>query len=177
LVRLCSAVSVGLVLSVAGTGFLAGGSIASASSKPAKAVTTKSLKAFESCLKKHGVKVPSFGAGKPPKGGTPSGTFQPGSGTPGNFKSSGKSQKALKACSALLPAGSQLGGGFGAPPNVSANFAAFRNCMTLHQVVLAKGAYGTTTSSSNVTSTSSSTYTKAYAACSVLLPKVTKKTG
>jgi hypothetical protein len=100
------------------------------------------------------------------------------SGAPGGFKSGGKFQKALKACSKLLPAGSQFGSGAGTPPNGSSTaFAAFRNCMTLNHVTLARGAYGTTSSSSTATPTSSSTYKKAYSKCSALLPKSPTTTG
>ena len=175
-VRICSALAVVLVVAVSGAGLVVGGGVASASSKTTtKESTKKSLKKFDNCLKKHGVKVSSFGTGGPPKGGVPSGTIPSGGGKSGGFKGGGKFQKALKACSGLLPAGSQFGGGPGASPTASTSFAAFRNCMTLNHVTLAKGTYGTTSSSSAVTSTSSSTYKKAYSACSVLLPKTTPK--
>lgn len=177
--RFCSALAVVLALAVSGVGLVVGESAASASSKTTtKTSTTKSLKKFDSCLKKHGVKIPSTGAGGPPKGGAPSGTIPSGGGAPGGFKGGGKFQKALKACSKFQPTGSPFGGGSGTATTASTAFAAFRNCMTLDHVTLAKGAYGNTSSSSSaVTSTSSSTYKKAYSACSVLLPKTTPKSG
>ena len=180
-VRFCSALAMVLALAVSGGGLVVGGSVASASSKTTttttKGLNKKSLKKFESCLKKHGVKTSFPGAGGPPTGGAPSGTFPSGGGAPGGSKGGGKFQKALKACSKLLPAGSQFGGGAGTPPTGSTAFAAFRNCMTLNHVTLAKGAYGTATSSSTTTPTSSSTYKKAYSKCSALLPKSPTTTG
>jgi hypothetical protein len=170
-VRFCSALAVVLVVALSGGGLIVGGSAASASSKAAaKTSTKKTLKKFESCLKKHGVKISLPGSGGP-SGGAPSGTFPSGGGAPGGLKVGKKFQKAIKACSHLLPAGSQFGGGSGSPPTGSTAFAAFRNCMTLHHVTLAKGSYGAKSSSSAVTSTSSSKYKKAYSACSSLLPK------
>jgi hypothetical protein len=170
-VRFCSALAIVLVVALSGGGLVVGGSAASASSNSAaKSTTKKTLKKFEKCLKKHGVKISLPGSGGPP-GGAPSGTFPSGGGAPGGFKVGKKFQKAIKACSHLLPAGSQFGGGTGSPPTGSTAFAAFRNCMTLHHVTLAKGSYGVKSSSSAVTSTSSSKYKKAYSACSPLLPK------
>jgi hypothetical protein len=169
----CSSLAVVIVVALSGGALIVGGSAASASPKAAaKTSTKKSLKKFEKCLTKHGVKsaFPGTGGGGPP-GGAPSGSFPSGGGAPGGFKISKKLQKAIKACSHLLPAGSQFGGGSGPPPNGSTAFAAFRNCMSLHHVTLAKGSYGAKSSSSAVTPTSSSTYKKAYSACSSLLPK------
>jgi hypothetical protein len=175
-----------VVLAVSGVGLVVGGGVASASSKSAtKQSTKKSLKKFDSCLKKHGVKVSFPGAGGPPKGGAPSGTLPSGGGTPpsgggapSGFKGGAKMQKALKACSKLLPAGSQFGGAPGTGTgNLSTALASFRNCMTLHHVTLAKGAYGNTKKSSSVTATTSSTYKTAYSACSTLLPKTAPKSG
>ena len=170
-VRFCSGLAVVVVVALSGGGLIVGGSVASASTKvAAKTSTKKTLKKFESCLKKHGVKISLPGSGGP-SGGAPSGTFPSGGGAPGGFKAGKKFQKAIKACSHLLPAGSQFGGGSGTPPTSSTAFATFRNCMTLHHVTLAKGSYGAKSSSSTVTSTSSSKYQKAYSACSSLLPK------
>ena len=173
-VRFCSALAVVLALVVSGTGLVVGASVASASSKTTAKASTKK---FDSCLKKHGVKVPTIGQGKPPKGGVPSGTFPSGGGAPGGFKGGSKFQKALKACSKFLPAGSRFGGGPGASSTASTALAAFRNCMTLKHVTLAKGAYGNTKNSSSVTAPSSSIYKKAYSACSALLPKPIPKSG
>ena len=170
-VGFCSALAVVLVVALSGGALIVGGSAASASSKAAaKTSTKKALKKFEKCLTKHGIKNSFPGSGGPP-GGAPSGTFPSGGGAPGGFKISKKFQKAIKACSHLLPAGSQFGGGSGPPLTGSTAFATFRNCMTLHHVTLAKGSYGAKSSSSAVTPTSSSTYKKAYSACSSLLPK------
>lgn len=175
--RVCSSLAMVAVLAVSGVGLVVGGGVASASSKSAtKQPTKKSLKKFNSCMKKHGVKISFPGAGGPPKGGAPSGTIP--SGAPSGLKGGAKTQKALKACSKLLPAGSQFGGASGTgTANPSTAFASFRNCMTLHHVTLAKGAYGNTKKSSSVTATTSSTYKKAYSACSTLLPTTLPKSG
>ncbi len=178
--RLGSALAIVLALTVSGVGLFVGGGVASASSKSStKEPTKKSLKSFESCLKKHGVKT-SFPSG----GGTPSGTFPSGGGTPpsggapSGFKGGAKIQKALKACSKLLPAGVKFGGAPGSGAGgASTALASFRNCMMLHHVTLAVGAYGNTKKSSSVTSTTSSTYKTAYSACSSLLPKTVPKSG
>lgn len=175
--RRFSALAVVVAMAVSGSGVVALGAAASASSKTTTTVTKKSLKKFESCLKQHGVKTPFAGAGGPPEGSQPSGTVPSGGGAPGGFKGSPKTLKAMKACSHLLPAGS----GFGSPPGsstgASSALAAFRNCMTLNHVTLAKGAYGNTKSSTNVTATTSATYKKAYSSCSTLLPKGTPTKG
>lgn len=183
--RFCSALVMVGALAVAGVGQVVGGGVASASSKTAtNQPTKKSLKKFDSCLKKHGVKSTFPGAGGPPKGGAPSGTFPSGGtppsggGAPSGFKGGAKMQKALKACSHFLPAGSQFGGAPGTGTGtLSTALASFRNCMTLHHVTLAEGAFGNTKKSSSVTSTASSTYKAAYAACSALLPKTASKSG
>lgn len=170
-VRLGSVLAVVLVVALSGSGLVIGGSAASASSNSAaKSTSKKTLKKFEKCLKKHGVKISLPGSSGPP-GGVPSGTFPSGGGAPGGFKVGKKFQKAIKACSHLLPAGSQFGGGSGPPPSGSTTFAAFRNCMTLHHVTLAKGSYGAKSPTSTITATSSSKYKKAYSECSSLLPK------
>ena len=170
-VGFCSALAIVIVVALSGGALIVGGTAASASSKAAaKTSSKKTLKKFEKCLKKHGVKSSFPGTGGPPSG-APSGTAPTGGGAPGGFKISKKLQKAIMACSHLLPAGSQFGGGSGPPANGSTAFAAFRNCMTLNHVTLAKGSYGAKAPTSAVTSTSSSTYKKAYTACSSLLPK------
>jgi hypothetical protein len=166
-----SALAVVIVVALSGGALVVGGSAASAAPKAAaKTSTKKTLKKFEKCLSKHGIKSSFPGAGGPP-GGAPSGSFPSGGGAPGGFKIGKKFQKAIKACSHLLPAGSQFGAGSGPPSNGSTAFAAFRNCMTLHHVTLAKGSFGAKSTSSAVTPTSSSKYKKAYSACSSLLPK------
>ena len=170
--RFCSALAMVAVVAVSGVGLVVGGGVASASSKSATS-TKKSLKEFESCMKKHGVKTSFPGAGGPAKGGTPSGTVPSGSAPKGGAKT----QKAMKACSKYLPAGSFGGASGTGTTNPTTAFASFRNCMTLHHVTLAKGAYGNTKTSSNVTATTSSTYKTAYSACSTLLPKTAPKSG
>ena len=54
--------------------------------RPRRTVTKKSLKKFESCLKKHGVKTPFPGAGGPPEGSQPSGTVPVGGRRPGGLQ-------------------------------------------------------------------------------------------
>jgi hypothetical protein len=166
-----------LAVAVSGSGLVVGGGVASASkttttTQPAK----KSLKKFDSCLKKHGVKASFPGA---PKGGVPAGGVPSGGGAPAGFKGGAKTQKAVKACSKYLPAGTKFGGapGGGSGTTASTSLAPFRNCMTLNHVTLALGAYGNTKKSSSATAITSSTYKKAYAACSPLLPKAPSKSS
>ena len=156
-----------LALALSGAVFMASGGIASASSKTStKKSSTTSIKKFDSCLKKHGVTVPTFGGGTPPTGGAG------GSNPPGGFSGNSKMKAALKACSIYLPKGPQFGSGAGAS---STAFAAYRNCMTLHHVTLPKGTSGSAPPAGSAV-TSNPNYKKANAACSALLPKTPTKT-
>src|SRR5664280_2108037 len=155
-----------LALALSGAVFTASGGIASASSKTStKKSSATSIKKFDSCLKKHGVTIPTFGGGTPPTGGAG------GSNPPGGFSGNSKMQAALKACSIYLPKGSQFGSGTGAAATA---FAAYRNCMTLHHVTLPKGTSGSAPSAGSSV-TSNPNYKKANAACSSLLPKTPPK--
>ena len=161
-----------LALVLSGAVIAAGGGVASASSKAStKKLSATSIKKFDSCMKKHGVAIPTFGGGTPPTGGA-SGSNPPAGFSGGsNSFSNPKSKAALKACSKYLPKGSQFGGGTGAS---STAFAAYRNCMTLHHVTLPKGTPGSAPSAGSSV-TSNPNYKKANAACSSLLPKATPK--
>lgn len=107
---------------------------------------------YTSCLKQHGVTLPSFGQGRPPGGGgqgtAPTGTApNPPTGTNrrrggfGQFNTPAF-QKAAAACASLRPKFTGgFGGGFGGRGGGqnSAAFAAYRNCLTLHGVKTAGG--------------------------------------
>jgi hypothetical protein len=108
---------------------------------------------YTTCLKQHGVTLPTrrpggFGGGGgnggPPTGAT--GATGP-TGRRGGFFSGANSAKfraAQTACSKLLPAGFRRGGfgGGGAGGGNTAAFAAYRNCLSLHGVKIAAGGFG-----------------------------------
>ena len=123
------------------------GSSTSTSTSSGSSSTKASTTAFTSCLKQHGVTLPSgaggFGAGgggAPPAGssGTPPSFPQgnSGAGAPGSGNS--KFQAALKACASLRPSGSGGFPGGSGRPNSTA-FAAYSNCLKLHGVTLPTG--------------------------------------
>ena len=108
----------------------AAGATASSSSSGAAGFS-----AYETCLKQHGVTLPSFSARPRPSGtgGTRGGGFGGGGGG-GGFGFGGASadpsmQAALAACASDRPSGAAGfgGGGFGAGGTA---LTAFRNCMT-----------------------------------------------
>ncbi len=129
---------------------VAGSPAGAASTKSsASGSDTKSLKAFQSCLAKHGVKLPASGpSGSVPAGGSgspPSGGFAGGSGPSGGFPGgSSKSAKAFAACRSKMPAG--LGGGFGGggtfKPTAAQQQAltTFDQCMSAHGVTVSSTA-------------------------------------
>jgi hypothetical protein len=146
--------------------------------------STAAMKAYETCLAKHGVKLPTgrFGSGgtQPSipagSGGTRS-SFPAGSGT--GFSNS-KVAKAEKACASLRPKGTfGLGGSGGGGFSDSAAFAAYSSCLKLHGVTL-PASYrpsGTVGSSSSTTTLAQSPKMKAaLAACAPLLPKQSSST-
>jgi hypothetical protein len=105
--------------------------IAGCGSKSASgnSASSASFSSYLSCLRSHGVDVPTT---------RPSGTPSPGSGGfGGGFAGSGTSsstdQKARQACASLRPSfgGGVGGGGFGAGGFATA-FKAFRTCMADH---------------------------------------------
>lgn len=120
-------------LSASGAAAASKSSSSHSSSRPSQATIRKDLAAYDSCLAKHGVKLPKrpsgshgFGSGNfhPPSGGFPSGGFGgshgsfPGGGFPGAFGSTSKNSKFAKAqkdCKSKLPKGFSGFGGFGRP--------------------------------------------------------------
>lgn len=135
----------------------------------------QSAAAFTSCLKSHGLNLPAGGLGA---GG---GGFAAGAGAgsaPGASAPSAKSRAAFQACAKFQPQGGFGGGGFGAGSANSAATAAFRNCMSLHGVALAKPAVpaGTPQVGGSPSTTrpgiarNDPKYTAAFAACKALLP-------
>ncbi len=139
-----------------------------------KASSAKSLSAFQACLSKHGLKLPTRGGSKggPPSGfsgGTPpsSGGTPPSLGGSGGFGANSKTQAALKQCANLQPKGGFPGGAGGSS---STAFASYRNCMKLHGVTVPSVTPGSNTSTSTTVDTSSPTYQAAQTACKALLP-------
>jgi len=137
---------------------------------------TSSTTAFQSCLAKHGVTLPSgFNGGGPPSGASgetppPGGTPPSGAGgTPpsgaGGFGGNSKFQKAIQACASLQPKGAR-----GANGANSTAFASYRNCMKLHGVAIAAFGPGTSSTTQTTIDTTSAAYQAASAACKSLLP-------
>jgi hypothetical protein len=149
-----------------------------------KPSSAKSLSAFQTCLSKHGLKLPARGGSKggPPSGfsgGTPpssggSGGTPPSFGGSGGFGGNSKSQAALKQCASLQPKGGFPGGAGGSS---STAFASYRNCMKLHGVTVPSVTPGSSTSTPSTVDTSSPTYQAAQAACKALLPTGTGTTS
>jgi len=172
----------------AGCGGSSGGS-SSAASPPASTTTgttttpapgggganASAFQAFRDCLAKQGVTLPARpgggqggqGGGTPPAGGgqPPANGTPPAGGAGGRFGNlTPKQQKAMTACQSLRPAGGGFGGrGGNANGGGQQNpaFAKYTACLKSHGVTFGK------------TSPSSSTFTKATAACKSLLPSST----
>jgi hypothetical protein len=137
---------------------------------------------YTACLKQHGVTLPTRRGGGGGFGGAPptgtNGTSTTPRQRPGGFNTT-KFRAAQTACSKLLPAGVSgfgrggQGGGFGGGGATnSAAFAAYRNCLTLHGVKLAAGAFGRPTAGGKAPSAKT---TKALAACASLRPKFNRR--
>ncbi len=149
-----------------------------------KPSSAKSLSAFQACLSKHGLKLPTRGgsSGGPPSGfsgGTPpssggSGGAPPSFGGSGGFGGNSKAQAALKQCASLQPKGGFPGAADGSS---STAFAAYRNCMKLHGVTVPSVTPDSSTSTPNTVDTSSPTYQAAQSACKALLPTGTGTTS
>jgi hypothetical protein len=121
------------------------------------------FKAFRDCLTAHGVTLPARpaggGGGQPPTGGQPpaNGT-RPAGGRFGNLTA--KQQAAMTACQSKRPAGGFGGGNArGGPANPA--LAKYTACLKSHGVTFGS------------TSSSSSAFAKATAACKSLLPAST----
>ena len=122
--------------------------------------TQKAFAAYSSCMKQHGVKLPSnFGQRRPGSTGSfPTGSF-PASRLPAGV-SSKKYEAASKACRAKLPAGGFRGGSHGL-----SNFAAYASCLSDNGVKLS----GTGPSALRSLNTSDPTVKAAMQTCSPLL--------
>jgi hypothetical protein len=155
-----------LTTSTSGTSGAATRQAAAKQSAKHKPSSAKSFSAFQSCLSKHGLKLPARGgSGGPPSGfsgGTP-----PSFGGSGGFAGNSKAQAALKACARLQPKGGFPGGAGGSS---STTLAAYRNCMKLHGVTVPSVTPGSSASPPSTVDTSSPTYQAAQAACKALLP-------
>jgi hypothetical protein len=117
------------------------------------------FQAFRDCLTAHGVTLPARpagGAGGPPTGGQPPANGAPPAG--GRFGNlTAKQQAAVTACQSKRPTGGFGGGNArGGPANPA--LAKYTACLKSHGVTFGS------------TSSSSSTFTKATAACKSLLP-------
>jgi hypothetical protein len=106
-------------LLVAGCG-TASGSPAAGSSSPS------GFSAYLSCLREHGVKVPTTRPSVRPSGGFGGGGFGGGFGG----SSSSAFQKASKACASLRPSGGGFGGG--GFSGFATALKSFRSCMSSH---------------------------------------------
>jgi hypothetical protein len=84
-----------------------------------------SISAYLTCLRQHGVNIPSARPTVRPTA-PPSGGFGGFGGSGGPGANSATMQKARQACASLRPAGGFGGGGF------AAAFQAFRTCMASH---------------------------------------------
>ena len=160
-----------LVLLAAGCGGGSGASAAPPSTTTGTTTTTPggggpnaaAFQAYRDCLSAHGVTLPA----RPPgggQGGTPP-TGQPGAGAgpQGRFGNlTAKQRAAMTACQSKRPAGARgFGAGGANRGQTSPAFAKYTACLKSHGVTFGS------------TSPSSSTFTKATAACKSLLPAST----
>jgi hypothetical protein len=122
----CVAAAVGLaVLAIAGCGITSGSSTSASSSS--------GLSAFQSCLRQHGVSLPTSRPSGAPSGGFGGGGF--GGGGFGGSGGSSTFQKAFQACASKRPSGGFGGGGFGGGGSgggFESALTAFRSCMSSH---------------------------------------------
>jgi hypothetical protein len=157
--------AIGLAVLAAGCGAASGGTAAPASATTGTTTTAPgsggpnaaAFQAYRACLSAHGVTLPGRpGAGQ---GGTPGA----GAGPQGRFgQLTAKQRQAMAACQSKRPAGARgFGGGGANRGQANGAFAKYTACLKSHGV-----AFGST-------SPSSSTFAKATAACTSLLPKST----
>jgi hypothetical protein len=176
--------AIGLAVLAAGCG---GGSSSAAGANPASTTTGTTpttpgggggagggangaaFQAYRDCLSSHGVTLPQrpgggqggtppAGGGQPPANGTPPAG---GGGAGGRFGNlTAKQRAAMTACQSKRPAGGRGFGGGGNAAGGQANpaFAKYTACLKSHGVTFGS------------TSSSSSAFTKATAACKSLLP-------
>jgi hypothetical protein len=117
------------------------------------------FQAYRDCLSAHGVTLPA----RPPGGGGAQGGTPPagqaGAGAQGRFGNlTAKQRAAMAACQSKRPAGAGFGGGGANRGQANPAFAKYTACLKSHGVTFGS------------TSPSSSTFTKATAACKSLLP-------
>jgi hypothetical protein len=165
--------AVGLAVLAAGCG---GGSGASAAGPASTGTTTTTsggggpnaaaFQAYRDCLSAHGVTLPARPPGGGGQGGTPP-AGQPGAGAQGRFGNlTAKQRAAMAACQSKRPTGGPgFGGGGANRGQANPAFAKYTACLKSHGVTFGS------------TSPSSSTFTKATAACKSLLPTNTGGSG
>jgi hypothetical protein len=171
--------AIGLAVLAAGCGGGSGASAAGPASTTTGTTTTTpggggpnaaAFQAYRDCLSAHGVTLPARPGGG--QGGTPP-AGQPPASTPGAPGAGGgpqgrfgnltaKQQAAITACQSKRPAGARgFGGGGANGSQANPAFAKYTACLKSHGVTFGS------------TSPSSSTFTKATAACKSLLPAST----
>jgi hypothetical protein len=169
--------AIGLAVLAAGCGGGSGASAAPPASTTTGTTTTApggagsnaaAFQAYRDCLSAHGVTLPARPGGgqggTPPAGGQPPANGTPPSGAPGaRFGNlTAKQRAALTACQSKRPAGGRFGGGSNANGGrVNGAFVKYTACLKSHGVTFGS------------TSTSSSAFAKATAACKSLLPAST----
>jgi hypothetical protein len=159
-----------LALLAAGCGGGSGASAAPPSTTTGTTTTTTNpggggpsaaaFQAYRDCLSAHGVTLPARPGGG--QGGTPP-AGQPGAGAQGRFGNlTAKQQAAMAACQSKRPAGGRgFGGGGANRGQANPAYAKYTASLKSHGVTFGS------------TSPSSSTFTKATAACKSLLPAST----
>jgi len=188
--RLAGVTVVGVAMAVAAFSGVTAASASTTTTTPGSGKSgssTAAMKAYETCLAKHGVKLPTgrFGSGGtrpsfPAGSGGTRPSFPGGSGA--GFSNS-KFAKAEKACASLRPKGTfGFGGSGGGGFSDSAAFAAYSSCLKLHGVTLPASYHrpsGTVGSSTSTTTTlaESPKLKAALAACAPLLPKRSLSSG
>jgi hypothetical protein len=160
-----------LAVIAAGCGGSSSAAVAAASTTTGTTTTTPNVggggggnasafQAFRDCLTAHGVTLPARpaggGGGQPPTGGQrPANGAPPGGGRFGNLTP--KQQAAMTACQSKRPTGG-FGGGSARGGPASPALAKYTACLKSHGVTFGS------------TSSSSSAFAKATAACKSLLP-------
>ena len=168
--------AIGLAALAAGCGGGSGASAAAAAgtttgtttAAPGGGPNSAAFQVYRDCLSAHGVTLPARPGG--PQGGTPPAGPPPGSttGTPpagaqGRFRNlTAKQRQALTACQSKRPAGARgFGGGDANGSQANGALTKYTACLKSHGVTFGS------------TSTSSSAFAKATAACKSLLPAST----
>jgi hypothetical protein len=168
--------AIGLAALAAGCGGGSGASAAALATTTTGTTTTApggggpnsaAFQAYRSCLSAHGVTLPGRPGGGQggtrPAGQPPSTTGTPPVGAQGRFRNlTAKQRQALTACQSKRPAGARgFGGGNARGGPANGALAKYTACLKSHGVTFGS------------TSTSSSAFAKATAACKSLLPAST----